>query len=73
MGSISIASIRGPSGGQQHPLPPQSLQNCVRGEQKIGQNDYNLVTRPPIKILRPLFTLQLLIFPTRDSFQAQKS
>ena len=37
------------------------------------QNGYNLVTRPPIEILRPLFTLQLLILPTRDSFHAQKS
>ena len=32
-----------------------------------------LVKRPPIKILRPLFTLQLLILPTRDPFQAQIS
>ena len=41
--------------------------------QKIGQNGYNSVTRPPIKILSPLFTLQLLILPTRDPFHAQKS
>ena len=40
---------------------------------KIGQNDFNLVTRPPIKILRPLFTLQLLILLIRDPFQAQIS
>ena len=45
----------------------------VPGAQKIRQNDYNLVKRPPIKILRPLFTLQLLILPTRDPFQAQIS
>ena len=32
---------------------------------KIGQNGYNSVTRPPIIILSPLFTLQLLILPTR--------
>ena len=31
-----------------------------------------MLTRPPIKILRPLFTLQLLILPTRDPFQAHK-
>ena len=31
----------------------------------------NSVTKPPIKILRPLFTLQLLILPARDPFQAQ--
>ena len=37
------------------------------------QNGYNSVTRPPIEILRPLFTLQLLILPTRDPFHAQKS
>ena len=55
------------------PQPPQTPQNRVPGEQKIGQNDYNLVTRPPIKILRPLFTLQLLILPTRDPFHAQNS
>ena len=36
------------------------------------QNGYNSVTRPPIEILRPLFTLQLLILPTRDLFHAQK-
>ena len=41
--------------------------------QKIGQNNYNSVPWPPIKILRPLFTLQLLILPTRDPFQAQIS
>ena len=40
--------------------------------QKIGQNGYNSVTRPQIKILSPLFTLQLLILPTRDPFHAQK-
>ena len=39
---------------------------------KMGQNDFNSVLRPPIKILRPLFTLQLLISPTRDPFHAQK-
>ena len=55
------------------PAPPKTPQNPVPGAQKIGQNDYNLVTRPPIKILRPLFTLQLLILPTRDPFQAQIS
>ena len=53
------------------PQPPQNPQNRVPGELKIGQNDYNLVTRPPIKILRPLLTLQLLILPTRDPFQVQ--
>ena len=37
------------------------------------QNGYNSVTRPQIGILRPLFTLQLLILPTRDPFHAQKS
>ena len=37
------------------------------------QNGYNSVTRPPIEILRPLFTLQLLILPTMDPFHAQKS
>ena len=31
---------------------------------------YNSVTRPPIKILRPLFTIQLLILPTKDPFHA---
>ena len=61
------------SGVMGTPQPPQTPQNRVPGEQKIGQNDYNLVTRPPIKILRPLFTLQLLILPTRDPFQAQIS
>ena len=55
------------------PHPPQTPQNRVPGEQKIGQNNYNSVIRPPIKILRPLFTLQLLILPTRDPFQAQIS
>ena len=38
-----------------------------------GKNGYNSLTRPPIQILRPLFTLQLLILPTRDPFQGQKS
>ena len=38
----------------------------VPGAQKIRQNDYNLVIRPPIKILRPLFTLQLLILLIKD-------
>ena len=41
--------------------------------QKMGQNDYNLKTTPPIEIPRPLFTLQLLILPTRDPFHAHKS
>ena len=59
--------------GQGYPHPPQTPQNRTPGEQKIGQNDYNLVTRPLIKILRPLFTLQLSILPTRDPFQAPKS
>ena len=40
---------------------------------KMGQNVYNSVIRPPIKILRPLFTLQLLILPTRDPFHTPKS
>ena len=33
----------------------------------------NSVTKPPIKILRPLFTLQLLILPTRNPFHSPKS
>ena len=33
----------------------------------------NGILGPLIKILRPLFTLQLLILPTGDSFHAQKS
>ena len=41
------------------PQPPQTPQNRVPGEQKIGQNNYNSVTRPPIKILIQLFTLKL--------------
>ena len=40
---------------------------------KMGQNDFNSVLRPPIKILSTLFTLQLLILPTRDPFYGQKS
>ena len=40
---------------------------------KMGQNDFNSVLRPRIKILSTLFTLQLLILPTRDPFQAQIS
>ena len=38
---------------------------------KMGQNDFNSVLRPPIKILSTLFTLQLLILPTRDPFHGQ--
>ena len=44
------------------PQSPHTPQNRIPGEQKIGQKDYNLVRRPLIKILRPLFTFQLLIF-----------
>ena len=40
---------------------------------KMGQNLFNSVLRPPIKILSTLFTLQLLILPTRDPFYGQKS
>ena len=40
---------------------------------KLGQNDFNSVLRPRIKILSTLFTLQLLILPTRDPLQAQIS
>ena len=40
---------------------------------KMGQNDFNSVLRPGIKILSTLFTLQLLILPTRDPLQAQIS
>ena len=40
---------------------------------KMGQNDFNSVLRPRIKILSTLFTLQLLILPTWDPFQAQIS
>ena len=40
---------------------------------KMGQNDFNSVLRPRIKILSTLFTLQLLILPTRDPFYAQKA
>ena len=40
---------------------------------KMGQNDFNSVLRPQIKILSTLFTLQLLILPTRDPFHGQKS
>ena len=54
------------------PHPPQTPQNRTPGEPKIGQNDYNLVTRPLIKILRPLCTLQLLILPTRDPLHIKK-
>ena len=60
-------------------LAPPQLQDSALGflqypgAQKIGQNDFNSVTRPPIKILGPLFTLQLLISLTRDPFQAKKS
>ena len=32
----------------------------------------NSVTKPPIKNLRPLFTLQLLILPEKDPFHTQK-
>ena len=48
---------------------------CSHGTMGLqeGMGRQNLVTWPPIKILRPLFTLQLLILPTRDSFHAQKS
>ena len=67
-----ISSIWDTMGVQGTPRPPQTSQNCIAGEHKKGQNDYNLLTRPPIKILRPLFTLQLLILPTRDPFQAHK-
>ena len=35
---------------------------------KMGQNDFNSVLRPPIKILSTLFTLQILILPTMDPF-----
>ena len=37
----------------------------------MGQNLFNSVLRPPIKILSTLFTLQLLILPTRDPFHGQ--
>ena len=40
---------------------------------KMGQNDFNSVLRPPIKILSTLFTLQLLILHTRDPFYGQQS
>ena len=40
---------------------------------KMGQNDFNSVLRPQIKILSTLFTLKLLILPTRDPYQAQIS
>ena len=40
---------------------------------KLEQNDFNSVLRPQIKILSTLFTLQLLILPTRDPFYGQKS
>ena len=44
---------------------------CMRGlGGKIG---YNLYTRPPIEILRPLFTFQLFILPTSKPFHALKS
>ena len=39
----------------------------------LFQNGYNSVTRPPIEILSPLFTLQLFILPLRDPFRAQKT
>ena len=38
----------------------------------LFQNGYISLTRPPIEILSPLFTLQLLILPTRDPFRGQK-
>ena len=38
-----------------------------------GKNGYNSLIRPPIQILRQLFTLQLLVLPPRDPFQAQIS
>ena len=55
--------------------PPWGTPPCTVGWHKgiSRQNGYNSVTRPQIGILRPLFTLQLLILPTRDPFHAQKS
>ena len=41
--------------------------------QKMGQNDFNSVLRPPIKILSTLFTLKILILLTMSLFYGQKS
>ena len=52
------------------------LKNCINYLRQLMQFRFNYlfqsgyisVTRPPIEILSPLFTLQLLILPTRDPF-----
>ena len=41
-------------------------------DQKIRRNGFNSLRKPPIKILRPLFTLQLLILLERDPFHTPK-
>ena len=51
---------------------PRQAQGTVGSHEGIRrQNGYISSTTPPIRILRPLFTLQLLILPTGDPFQAQ--
>ena len=51
MGRITIASIWDHSEGSGVPPPPSNFPKLHPCRRKIGQNDYNLVTRPPIKIL----------------------
>ena len=58
--------------GQGYPPPPLNPPKPHPWKTKIGQNDYNWVTRPPIKILRALVTLQLLILLNKNPFYAQK-
>ena len=76
--TFHLRHLRGSGVPPNPPKPPKTAPWCTplllfdRWRTKKGQNDYNLLTRPPIKILRPLFTLQLLILPTRDPFRAHK-
>ena len=56
--------------GYRFRLPPGPFSPFA---QKMGQNNYSSVTMPPISNLRPLFTLQLLILPTRTPFHAKKA
>ena len=48
----------------------------LRAKRYFGSENHktvkNSVTKPPIKILRPLFTLQLLILQMKDPFHAKK-
>ena len=47
-------------------MQSQESTKCEAGA-KNGTNGFHSVTRPPIKILRPLFTFQLLILPAKKA------